>query len=358
MSASPLVSVTVVTYNSARFIVRCLKSVLGKLYEPIEVIMVDDASTDGTSDALQQFEQRCVVVYNKENIGFAAAQNQAIAMSIGDWVLMLNPGVLLSSDFLTRVVSTAAMDSWVGTVCGKLLLADSNFRIERFPRLDSTGMFCTPTLRHKDRGCMELDTGRFRDYEYVVGATAAAACYGRQMIEDISVDGEFLDSALFTYRENADVAWRAQLLGWQCLFNPWAKGCYVRTLRPGMRNEMPAEINMHSVKNRFLMRCKNMAAGLLLRNLLPITERDLGVFAYCLVFERSSLKAFYHLARDFGVVLRKRRLIQKRRRTDEGSMAKWFRSRPVGVPVHAQPARNTQKPGDLLPSLERRATGG
>lgn len=357
MSVSPLVSVTIVTYNSARFIRRCLESVVGQLYEPIEIIVVDNASTDETTEILQDFEQRFRVVYNQENIGFAAAQNQAIALSSGDWVLTLNPDVLLSSDFLPRLLSTAAIDSRTGTVCGKLLLADSRFRIEDGPRVDSTGMFFTPTLRHKDRGCMEVDLGRYRECEYVFGATAAAACYRREMIDDISVDDEFFDSAFFTYREDADVAWRAQLLGWRCIFNPWATARHVRTLRPGMRNEMSAEINMHSVKNRFLMRAKNITTGLYLRNLLPITVRDLGVLAYCVVFERSSLTAFYHLARALGGVIRKRRSIQARRRTDDGYMARWFHSRPVSVPLHSQPARSAHKHGELLPRLERQITG-
>ena len=357
MSVSPLVSVTVVTYNSARFIRRCLESVVGQLYESIEIIVVENASTDETCEILQHFERRFLVVYNEENIGFAAAQNQAIALSRGDWVLTLNPDVLLSSDFLSRLLSTAAKDPRAGTVCGKLLLADSRFRIEDCPRVDSTGMFFTPTLRHKDRGCMEVDLGHYQDYEYVFGATAAAACYRREMIDDISVDDEFFDSAFFTYREDADVAWRAQLLGWRCIFNPWATARHVRTLRPGMRSEMPAEINMHSVKNRFLMRVKNITSGLYLRNFLPITVRDLGVFAYCVAFERSSLRAFYHLARDFGGVLRKRRSIQARRRTDDGYMANWFRSRPASVPLDAQPARSTRAQGEILRGLERQITG-
>ena len=357
MSVSPLVSVTIVTYNSARFIRRCLESVVGQIYEPIEIIVVDNASTDDTAEILERFERRFQMVYNKENIGFAAAQNQAIALSSGDWVLTLNPDVLLSSDFLSRLLSTAAMDSRAGTVCGKLLLADSRFRIEDGPRVDSTGMFFTPALRHKDRNCMEVDSGRFREHEYVFGATAAAACYRREMIDDISVDDEFFDSAFFTYREDADVAWRAQLLGWRCIFNPWATARHVRTLRPGMRNEMSAEINMHSVKNRFLMRAKNITSGLYLRNLLPITVRDLCVFAYCLLFERSSLRAFYHLARDLGGVLRKRRSIQARRRTDDGYMANWFHSRPVSVPLSAQPVRNTPKQPEILRRLERQTTG-
>ena len=83
MSRSDFVSVTIVTYNSGRFIKRCLESVLEQKYPNMEVIVIDNASTDGTVDILEQFADRCRIYYNDENIGFAAAQNQAIALSSG-----------------------------------------------------------------------------------------------------------------------------------------------------------------------------------------------------------------------------------------------------------------------------------
>ena len=343
MSGKPLVSVTVVTYNSGRFIRRCLESALEQTHQPLEVIVIDNASTDGTCDILERFEDSCVVVYNEENIGFAAAQNQAIALSRGDWVLTLNPDVLLLSDFVASLMMTANRDPMVGTICGKLLLADASFDIEGVQRLDSTGMFFTPMLRHKDRGCMETNNGHYRQYEYVFGATAAAACYRREMIADVSVDGEFFDAEFFAYREDADVAWRAQLLGWKCIFDPRAAAYHVRSLRPGMRNQLPAEINMHSVKNRFLMRIKNITPGLYARNFLPITFRDLGIVVYCMAIEHYSLRAFLYLARNFQSALRKRRWIQARRRVDESYMASWFRYRPVSVPLQGNLAEATRR---------------
>ena len=69
-----LVSVTLVTYNSGRFIRRCLESVLEQNDPHLEVIVIDNASTDGTADILEQFGDKCSIHYNEENIGFAAAQ--------------------------------------------------------------------------------------------------------------------------------------------------------------------------------------------------------------------------------------------------------------------------------------------
>ena len=138
------VSVTLVTFNSGRFIRRCLESVLEQRYPDLEVIVIDNASTDGTTDIIEQFEDRCIVIYNQENIGFAAAQNQAIALSSGEWVLTLNPDVLLMPDFCSRLMETADHDPSVGTMCGKLLMMDASFRIP------DSGRCRSPNSRGRD----------------------------------------------------------------------------------------------------------------------------------------------------------------------------------------------------------------
>src|SRR3954452_17206074 len=121
MAQNDVVSVTIVTYNSGRFIKRCLESVLDQRYPNKEVIVVDNASTDGTVDILEQFEDRCKVYYNDDNFGFAAAQNQAIRLSNGNWVLTLNPDVLLLPNFIQALVYAGQLDGKIGSVCGKLL---------------------------------------------------------------------------------------------------------------------------------------------------------------------------------------------------------------------------------------------
>jgi GT2 family glycosyltransferase len=333
MASSDLVSITIVTYNSGRFIKRCLDSVLDQTYPFKEIIVIDNCSTDGTTDILEPFEDRCRIIYNEDNIGFAAAQNQAIGMSDSDWVLTLNPDVLLLPDFITALVHAGNQDPRIGTVCGKLLTMSAGFDFPEKPVVDSTGIYFTPTLRHLDRGSLEYDNGHYRQYEYVFGATAAAALYRREMIEDISLDGEFFDSDFFVYREDADVAWRSQLLGWKCLYAPYARGYHVRKALPGNRRALPPEINMHSVKNRFLLRIKNISGDLYRRNWLQITGRDLVVVACCLLWEHSSLKAFWFIATNYKRVFAKRKLIQERSRVDVDYMASWFSFEPVSKPA-------------------------
>lgn len=331
--SNDFVSVTIVTYDSGQFIKRCLESALAQKYDRKEIIVVDNNSSDGTLDILEQFEGRIRIIYNSENRGFAAAQNQAIAASKGNWILTLNPDVLLLPDFIETLAEAGNLDRGIGSVCGKLLTIKSSFDLPDKPLVDSTGIYFTPMLRHLDRGSQEVDSGRYQESEYVFGATAAAALYRREMIADIAIDGEFFDTDFFVYREDADVAWRAQLLGWSCIYTPHACAYHVRKVVPGNRRALPSVINMHSVKNRFLMRLKNITPEVYRRHWLSITWRDMVVLSCCLVREHSSLKAFGYVLGHWRRALQKRAQIMSRKRVTDEYIASWFSYQPVSRPA-------------------------
>jgi GT2 family glycosyltransferase len=241
--------------------------------------------------------------------------------------------VLLLPNFIQELVDAGHSDPKIGSVCGKLLAMTATFDIPARPLVDSTGIYFNPMLRHLDRGSQEIDNGHYLKHEYVFGATAAAALYRRKMIEHISFDGEFFDSDFFVYREDADVAWRAQLMGWKCIYSPLARGYHVRNVLPGNRRALPPAINMHSVKNRFLMRMKNISGDLYWKNWFSITVRDLAVVGCCLLREHTSLKAFWFLAKNWKRVMAKRKLIQERRLATTEDMAAWFSYTPVSKPA-------------------------
>src|SRR5579872_2433161 len=163
----PGVAVTIVTFNSSRYIGRCLEAVFRQTGPPIQVVVVDSASTDKTRQILAKFSGRIHVILNERNVGFAAAQNQAIAAADSEWVLALNPDVLLSRGFIESLVDAAAIDPKIGTVCGKLLSIGPDFHPLTHSRIDSAGMYFTPSLRHFDRGWGTADEGQFEQAEYV-----------------------------------------------------------------------------------------------------------------------------------------------------------------------------------------------
>ena len=327
------VCAAIVTYNSARYIRRCLEAVLLQRGVLLDIVVVDNGSTDGTADELADFRERVRLIPCGRNLGFAAAQNLAIRASSAEWVLTLNPDVLLQPGFVRALVEAGQADPDAGTVCGKLLSIGPGFAPLAEARIDSTGIYFTPALRHFDRGWGEPDCGRYEAPEYVFGACAAAALYRREMIEDVSLDGGFFDEDFFVYREDADVAWRAQLLGWRTLYTPAAEAFHVRTVTPYNRREQPALVKMHSVKNRFLMRIKNVTPGVGRRCWLAATIRDLLVVGGSVFWEPRSAAAFWQVGRCLPRAMAQRRAIMARRRASDEELAQWFDFQPTARPV-------------------------
>jgi GT2 family glycosyltransferase len=318
------VSVTLVTFDSAHDLGACLDSLARQTAPPVEVVIVDNGSLD---DSVSIARKHAVVSHlstNATNLGFAAAQNQAIRCSAGDWVLTLNPDVVLGPTFLADLAIRAERPPPLGTLCGKLLRLGPDGKPVEPPLIDSTGMVFTRSFRHFDRGSETFDTGQWEREEPVFGASAAAALYRRSMIENVSVDGEFFDEAFFAYREDADVAWRAQLQGWVCLYVPSAVGHHVRRVSPSNRSNLPVAINRHSVTNRFLMRIKNADRAVLRRCGWRGLARDLTVIAGCLTWEWRSLPALWQVIRYLPRASRQRAEIQARRRCSGREIAQWF----------------------------------
>ena len=310
-----MVSILITTYDSGAVLEACLEAIFQQDYPAIEVIIVDNASSDGTREVLKRNENRVRVIYNDGNVGFAAAQNQGIAQARGEWLLSLNPDVILERDCISKMVAAGEADPRIGAVCGKLMRWKPGSDAERTQVTDSTGIYFLRNLRHMDRGSDTIDTGQYEKREYVIGATGAAALYRRTMVEDISVGGEFFDEDFFAYREDADVAWRAQLMGWRCLYTPQALGWHVRRVTPERFHELPDVINRHSIKNRFLMRAKNISPGLYLRLFIPITFRDALIIGYCTLRNRGLLSGL-------GFVWSRRSAVWKKRKWDSVSTAR------------------------------------
>ena len=333
-----MVSVLMVTWNSARFLGDCFASLDRQDYSDLEVIVVDNASTDETRDRLRPRETMWRVIYNDANVGFAAGQNQAIGQAKGDWLLCLNPDVMLSPDFVRRLVAAGSVHPESGSVCGKLLRWDPDSNPPQRRVIDSTGIYFTRNMRHLDRGGEEVDTGQYDRAQWVFGATGAAAIFRRSFVEAVSVNGQFFDEEFFSYREDADLAWRGQIMGWKCLYEPTAVAWHVRRVTPGRRENLPLEINWHSIKNRFLMRGKNASGWLCWRLFWPVAWRDLMVLGYAVLRDWRMLSAIVYPLTNFPGIRAKRKVVQSRRRVSDRDLLWWFHDMPRAIDVKADSA--------------------
>ena len=330
MSAKVLVSI--VSYNSGRHLKSCLESLQKQSYSNFDVHIFDNASNDNTAGIIEEFRSFLKsFLFSKKNVGFCAAHNRIIESTSSDYVLVLNPDVTLDTRFLEILVGEMDRDSRAGSATGKLYRSDG-FSSDsegptRFPEimeLDSTGIYFTRNQRHFDRGSGETDTGQYSRKEYVFGASGAAALYRSSMLDDIRDGKEYFDESFFAYREDADLAWRAQWMGWHCLYIPEARGFHERKVLPSRRSSLPDAINMHSFKNRFLLRIKNMDTGTYIRNFIPITLRDIAAIGYVLLLEWSSLHAIPLLLRAIPKARAARQTLKRRRRLTSREIRPWF----------------------------------
>jgi GT2 family glycosyltransferase len=142
------------------------------------------------------------------------------------------------------------------------------------------------------------------------------------------VNGELFDEDFFSYREDADLAWRAQILGWKCLYVPSAVAWHERRVTPERRRQLPHQINWHSVKNRFIMRAKNASFWLGLRFFFPIAVRDLLILGFTLLRDWKLFSALVWPLMHVGQIHRKRKWVQSHRRVSDRELARWFSNTP------------------------------
>jgi GT2 family glycosyltransferase len=309
------VAVNIVTFNSASDITVCLDSLKGQTFRDFQIHVLDNASSDNTLERLSGYDIQ--LTRSAANTGFAKAHNDLIRAFPSEYILMLNPDTELRADFLEKLVNALEARPDAASAAGKLLRMDGM-------TIDSTGIIMLREQRHLDRGADEPDLGQYDKPEDIFGPSGAAALYRLRALEDVAFDGQYFDEDFFAYREDADLAWRCRLMGWNAIYVPSAVALHRRRVTPERRSELPAIINYHSVKNRFLMRLNNMTAGLYRRNFLRITARDAAVIGYVVVAEWKSLGALFYVLHHLPRLWKKRRSIQARRRITGPELDRWF----------------------------------
>jgi GT2 family glycosyltransferase len=321
----PAVAVCIVTYNSAPDLPGCLESVAKLEHRPLEIVVVDCASADGSLEAARRSAPAGIpfrAVGLTENAGFAGGMNAAFAETSAPFVLTLNADARPAPDYVSRLLTRAEAhpELRVGAVTGRLVRP---VEADGHRRLDACGMRLTRTWRHLDRGSGEEDRGQHSSPERVFGATGAASLFRRAALDDAAVAGEIFDPRFHSFREDAELCFRLRERGWEVLYEPAAVAEHRRFNLPERRADMPPMVNYHSLKNRYLLRLYHQTAGNFLRTLLPALVRDAMALGYVALRERSSFAAYGWLWRHRAEVRRRRRIIQGRRTS---SIDLWFHS--------------------------------
>ena len=326
------VVVSLVTRDEESVLEDCLDSLERQSIAPrIEVF--DNASGDATTAIARR--RGVSLTASPENLGYAAGHNRIAGQTDAPYLLFLNADARLHPAFIERLLETMECRPDCGMAGGKLLRMAQGAPVfqGRHPVLDSTGIYFTPEQRHFDRGSGQPDKGQYQRVQRVFGITGAALLCRRAMLEDIAPDGRFFDEDFFAYREDADLAWRARLRGWEAIYEPSAWGWHRRTVTHRGRRHHEAAVNFHSWKNRFLMRIKNMDSAV--RGVCTpwMQIRDAGILTYATLLERNSLPAYREVSRLRDRMEEKRRFIQHNRRVGGREMARWFSFQPRAFDV-------------------------
>ena len=205
-------SVVILTYNSQNHIQACLDSVFRQMGNGTEVIVVDNASSDGTKAIIKELYPRVKLIENPKNFGASKARNQGLECSSAEWILALDSDVVLRDDFFEKfkTVGDLLADD-VGMIQPNVLTGDGK-------AIYSQGIHLTALRRFHD-----LNQGKLKDFTggsagQIIGPCSAAAFYRRSMLDKLKEKTGYFDERFFFLVEDVDLAWRAKRAGWKVLF--------------------------------------------------------------------------------------------------------------------------------------------
>ncbi len=294
-----MISVVVLNFNGKRYLEKCLTSLASQTYEDFEVIVVDNASSDGSVDYLKAQFPWARIVKNDENLGFAGGTNSGIRQARGDYILTLNNDTQVDRCFLECLVKPMQSDRSVGMCASKMLLPDG--------RINSAGICLSRSGAAWDRGTLELDYGQYDRREDIFGPCAGAALYRKEMLDEIGL----FDEDFFLYMEDVDLAFRAKLAGWKCIYVPKAVVYHYHGGTAGFGSDLAV---YYGNRNVIWYAVKGFPTGLLLTSLPWIVGRNLTVIPYYAMrgqgktILRSKLDALKGISR----MLKKRKSIVRR----------------------------------------------
>lgn len=312
------VAVALANWNGMKYLERCLESIFAQTCAPREVVVVDNGSTDGSAGWIADHYDQIQLHLNETNEGFAAGYNRAIAACSQPFVLILNTDVFLAPDFIECALAALAEYPTAGAATGSVFQQGTGEWL-------NSGFFLRPQIRTEHSANLERA-------EAVFGCSGALILFRREMLEDIRIEGQYFDEAYFSYGEDVDLAWRAQLLGWQARFTPEARAYHVGSGSSDERLrfvDKPAFLQRHLLKNRYLTLVKNTSVGLMPYVLLPFVLAEPLVWIYLLLrLPRRFpylLLALVDACRHLPAALRWRRELMRRQRVSAAYIRQFLR---------------------------------
>ena len=368
------VTAIVVCWNAAPQLRPCLAALDAQDHDDLEILVVDNASTDGSAtilaDALTRARRHPLRVrFNDTNRGFSGAVNDGLAVSDADAVLLANVDVEPAPDMCSRLVAALREDPRTGSVQPRLLRTVPG--PDGGQVLDTTGHVATRARLFRNRGEGEPDVGRYPRGE-VFGVSGALALHRRAMLDDIAwrrSDGtlEHLTEDLFAYFDDVELDWRARLRGWHAVYEPAAVGHHERG---GAGPRRTARVEALNFTNRLLVvaTCDHLPS-LLRASPLVVATSLLKAAELALTVPRALPEALRRLGGLRGAHRRRRQLLARATVPPERVVGDWFgvfdagawvrtwwrriRGRAPGV-ARRRPTRRPRRPRRHRPPRSRR----
>ncbi len=258
-------SICIVSWNVREDLARCLDSLYS---DPatgnVQVVVVDNGSTDGTVTMLTERYRQVEVIANEMNRGFAAASNQGMRASGGRYILLLNPDTIVPAGALPELVKAGDRYPAAGIIGPKLLNADGSlqYSCRRFPTIGAAlfrstllGQLVPNSGSVREYLMADWDHDSVREVDWVSGACMLLR---RQMVEQIG----YLDEGFFWGSEDVDYCWRAHKAGWKVLYIPSPK---IVHLVGRSTDQAVAATILRRHRSMYRLYCKHFATGPLQR---------------------------------------------------------------------------------------------
>jgi GT2 family glycosyltransferase len=331
----PRVSVVIPNLNGRNLLGDCLASLDKQTFRDFEVVLVDNGSDDRSVDFVKDnFRWVKKIIENSENLGFAGATNQGIAVSQGELIALLNNDTEAHPEWLGEMVRAADHNPGAGMFASKTLFFDDRKVI------DTTGHLFYPDGLNRGRGRLEVDEGQYDDKIDVFFPSGCAALYRKSMLDEIGL----FDEHHFAYGDDTDIGIRGRLAGWTCLFVPTAIVYHHYSVTTGVYS--PAKVYLVE-RNRIWIVWKYFPASRLLLSpyytLLRYAFQLYGAirgkgaageftreYSAWKLF-RAVLKAYMSAFLGFPRVMRERRRMMKLKKVPSEEISRWFRDYRMSV---------------------------